>query len=404
MRNGLQTLLSQVSPLRRIVICVAISFIIAAGVLSYSYHAVFQPERPASIAEMPIEDVLKLAGQGNAEAQFVVGWHYEKGTEGVSVDLGKAAGWYRRAAEQGHMEAQNNLGSLLSVGNGVEKNLGKAVHWWRKSANLGNEVAMVNLGRAYLDGSGVNQDFHKAAFWFKKAADLGFPPAQRFLGDLYFEGQGLSKNETEGLAWLRAAAEGGDARAQYELFRKYSHAEGVEKDLVQAGYWYRRFADQGNPDAQAYLEKAAQACDAEAEQAATADWCTFAAGSGSPIGQFQMGGFYHRGHIFERDRTEALSWFRKAAEQGHSGAQLLLGMAYANGDGAQMDLVESYAWVVTALSRKPFNELQSEKEREEVFSMATALLTSLRERLSKNDLRRADQKAKEYTSLYTTPR
>src|SRR5205085_10883246 len=47
----------------------------------------------------------KLARAGNAEAQHSLGFLYAQG-KGVLGNLGDAIVWYRRAAEQGHVEAQ----------------------------------------------------------------------------------------------------------------------------------------------------------------------------------------------------------------------------------------------------------------------------------------------------------
>ena len=40
-----------------------------------------------------------------------------------------------------------------------------------------------------------------------------------------------------------------------------------------------------------------------------------------------------------------MSWFRKAAEQGHADAQYQLGLSYANGEGVPEDDVQAYAWL-----------------------------------------------------------
>ena len=44
----------------------------------------------------------------------------------------------------------------------------------------------------------------------------------------------------------------------------------------------------------------------------------------------------------------ALVWFRKAAEQGHAGAQNRLGVMYERGEGVPMDLVQAYIWFTRA--------------------------------------------------------
>jgi len=45
---------------------------------------------------------------------------YEKG-EGVPKGAAKAVEWYRKAAEQGDANGQNNLGRMYDAGEGVPK-------------------------------------------------------------------------------------------------------------------------------------------------------------------------------------------------------------------------------------------------------------------------------------------
>ena len=42
--------------------------------------------------------------------------------------------------------------------------------------------------------------------------------------------------------------------------------------------------------------------------------------------------------------TEAVKWYRRAAEQGHAKAQNWLGWCYKNGKGVKVDLAESAKW------------------------------------------------------------
>jgi len=52
-----------------------------------------------------------LADTGDAAAQNRLGLIYQNG-EGVSQDDAEAIRWYLKAAEQGHADAQNNLGLM----------------------------------------------------------------------------------------------------------------------------------------------------------------------------------------------------------------------------------------------------------------------------------------------------
>ena len=51
------------------------------------------------------------AEQGDAEAQAGLGSNYQFGS-GVTQNFKEAVRWYRKAAEQGHSIAQNNLAAM----------------------------------------------------------------------------------------------------------------------------------------------------------------------------------------------------------------------------------------------------------------------------------------------------
>jgi hypothetical protein len=70
-------------------------------------------------------------------------------------DWAKAVQWYRKAAEQGHVGAQYNLGVCYEHGKGVHKDAGQTTEWYRKAADLGHVQAQCNLGACYARGEGV---------------------------------------------------------------------------------------------------------------------------------------------------------------------------------------------------------------------------------------------------------
>ncbi len=78
--------------------------------------------------------------------------------------------WYRKAAEQGDADAQNNLGLMYENGLGVLQNYAEAVRWFRKAADRGHIYVWFNLGRMYAEGLGVPQDYVQAHMWFNLIA------------------------------------------------------------------------------------------------------------------------------------------------------------------------------------------------------------------------------------------
>jgi hypothetical protein len=64
--------------------------------------------------------------------------------------------------------------------------------------------------------------------------------------------------------------------------------------------------------------------------------------------QLILGDMYLFGHGVPKDEVEAAKWWRKAAEQGDADAQNNLGGMYTNGVGVSKDDVEAYAWYSVA--------------------------------------------------------
>ena len=57
--------------------------------------------------------------------------------------------------------------------------------------------------------------------------------------------------------------------------------------------------------------------------------------SGNANSQFLVGAFFERGFDVTQDYKEAASWYRRAADQGHAGAQFALGQCYPLTDPAR---------------------------------------------------------------------
>src|SRR5208283_2618949 len=89
---------------------------------------------------------------------------------GVPKDYDEAVKWYRKAADQGNADAQNNLGIIYQNGFGVAKDYEEAVKWYRKSADQGHAVAQANLGWMCENGYGIPKDYEEAVKWYRKSA------------------------------------------------------------------------------------------------------------------------------------------------------------------------------------------------------------------------------------------
>ena len=85
---------------------------------------------------------------GDADAQFNLAQAYKLG-RGVPADLKVAEDWYRKAAAQGHIRAEDNLG-LVMFQNGDRQ---RALPYIEKSANRGDPRAQYVLAQPPCDTS-----------------------------------------------------------------------------------------------------------------------------------------------------------------------------------------------------------------------------------------------------------
>ena len=101
-------------------------------------------------------------------------------------------------AKQGNAKAQYSIGWLYLHGHGVEKSNVEALDWFKKAASQGEERAMFKLGFMYYEGEGVQQDYQEAARRYRKLAEQGYADAQLALGMMHQEGEGVPQDFKEG--------------------------------------------------------------------------------------------------------------------------------------------------------------------------------------------------------------
>jgi TPR repeat protein len=164
-----------------------------------------------------------LAKQGDARAQQALGWMYYEG-QGRARDYGRAAHWYRKAAEQDNITAQINLAQMYAYGKGVQQDFTEAAVWWRKLAEQGDTRAQTALAGLHYQGKGIERDLEAAVKFWRQAAQQGNIEAQRNLGLMYGKGQGVVQDDVQAFAWLSAAVAAQDD-AEAAKSRDYARAQ-----------------------------------------------------------------------------------------------------------------------------------------------------------------------------------
>ena len=134
---------------------------------------------------------------------------------------------------------------------------------------------------AVPNGQGVPQDYAEAVNWYRKAADQGNADAQSNLGWMYCTGRGVPQDDAEAVSWYRKAADQGNAAAQSNLGWMYANGRACRRTMP------RRCAGTARPPSRAMRTPS----------------------STSAV-------LYGNGRGVPQDYAEAVSWYRKAAEQG----------------------------------------------------------------------------------------
>jgi TPR repeat protein len=270
-------------------------------------------------------------------ARYVLGSMISFG-QGGPADPAEAARHYRLAADAGHNGARFCLGALYAQGRGLPQDFAEAMRWYRLAADAGHPDALCRVGNMSANGEGVPADLAEAGVWWERAAARGSAQAMQFLGRLHAHGdggrakdpghaahwffkawqQGLDAAEQDIIrvrAELEAAAEAGSAAAQNALglILCFGH-----NDPAAAAGQFERAAAQDHPESLRMLGYLlAERKGVPQDEARAADLYRRAAELGDVFAQYNLAAMIGQGlGGLERDVSQAIKWFRRAADGG----------------------------------------------------------------------------------------
>jgi cell division septation protein DedD len=117
--------------------------------------------------------------KGDPDAQFNMGQAYKLG-RGVKQDLNMALEWYRKAAQQGHLQAADNIGHLLHYQGKVPE----ALPYLQASAERGEPRGQYLLATELFNGTQIEKDWVRAYALMTRASSAGLAPASRSLAEM----------------------------------------------------------------------------------------------------------------------------------------------------------------------------------------------------------------------------
>lgn len=169
----------------------------------------------------------------------------------------------------------------------------EAFEYIQKEAFAGDAKSQYLLGNLYyFKETFVSQDDEKAAYWWNEAALQGYVRAYNNIGVCYKDGTGVNKDLKLAVEWLKKGAESGEKYAQYNYGNLF--LDGVK---IQIGS-HKQLKPGYNPQ---YYNK-------------------YDLYAWEDVPEYEV--------FVEKDIDKAKFWWKKSAEQGHSGATEALQKIY----------------------------------------------------------------------------
>lgn len=271
----------------------------------------------------------KSSAQGQPYASYAVAQMYSKG-EYVCQNEETSQRYYKDALSgflklESKDQADDNLyyklGFMFKKGLGTDIDMDRAIDYFKRSAEMNNKNGLYEYGKALLLGEHIPQDKEKAVKMLEKAIKLENINSKCFLALEYISGEHLDQDIDKGLAMLTECADSGNTCACYKLGKIYFKGEIVLQDLDKAEKYLLLAEDNEFTQyalGKLYLQKekydVQKAVDYFEKSADKNMWSSY-----------QLGRLYLFGaEGLEKDKTKAVEWLTKSANDGNEYAQNML--------------------------------------------------------------------------------
>ena len=328
------------------------------------------------------EELFNRAAEGSAKDKYAFGKAFETGEHGATESKKMAFEWYKKAAEEGHGDAQYSVAEMLWYGRGIEEDENEAIKWYKAAAKSSNWDGW-GLGPCDAKKRLVTifsyqpkwKDYQEAFKWAEQLANDGYEEYINWMGRSYKIGRGCvadlgtacdwwfknakKRRDEDALKALEIEFENGYVRAAYLLGCAWYHSNSdswsgpvIDADYPRAVKWFKVAADKGMVYAQCKLGdcyRLGRGGLAKSDEHAL-EWYRKAADNGDAIAEYWMAEFYEDGRGgLEKDMQTSFEWRLKSAKHGDSDAMNGVGWAYQQGRGTEKDATEAVKWYRKAI-------------------------------------------------------
>jgi TPR repeat protein len=217
------------------------------------------------------EELKKAALDGDINSQYEIFNFVSSNKPKLNENLTEAFKLMIKAGEAGHTEAQFTIGYIYQKGSLLKKNSDVALGWLLEAAKKGHKRAQLLVGRNYsvraidaTDEKGKKENEKLAIYWFEKSITDKSLIAIKHYGIYLFMIDTFSSKADK---LLSQAAESGDSEAMYWLGKMFAHrwsdnrgntefelAHSWLEKAKQNGYKSQSFIDELDEKKKNYLE------------------------------------------------------------------------------------------------------------------------------------------------------
>jgi TPR repeat protein len=290
----------------------------------------------------------KAASSRHPEGMAILGYRMLNGI-GMPPKPNKGVELLTQAAEAGDHDAACELFWPLTQGRYAKKNPELAFKLLRKAQDAYHPRAFGLLARCYMFGVGTTKDEHKAVDALRRGATYDDPECLEWLGNIFLKGMaGQQRSLAEALHHLERATKKGAVdsyRPLHEAYRDMGDNRAALNTL-KAG------AEAGATDCRILLGMAygLGTLGESVDQTRALPHYLAAAEAGHHVAKYFAAELLISGKEVPKDLAKGVRYLKSAAANNVYGAQHLLALLYAQGQGVPQDASLAYFWANLAAS------------------------------------------------------
>lgn len=287
----------------------------------------------------------QAARAGSPQATHTLATLVYSGREGLTADPTAAIGLWKAAAGAGHAQSKLAYATALEEGVHVPPDIATALSIYHELVD-GSPYVAFRLGNIYASVEFL--DCEASVSWLERAAGGGYALAHLSLAELSLESSNCPRDDTRAVYWLLKASQNDDTFSKAVSHLHHGEAEDGRPYRQIAYGMLLKQARKGDSDAQLdvglTLASGCPECRVVQSDTQALKWFRAAAEQGNVLAMYNLMLFLYEGRGCAADQRQAMVWLENAANRGHVSSMRLLAFSYLQGDGVPRDRQVALHW------------------------------------------------------------